>query len=88
MSKRKNPSKEQLKNVQDAVDFAQGLIKQKSLNAEGFLVTLHVVKEGRVFHTFSYEDFPTGDWGSVMIAIGVEAQKARLTAQSGAARME
>lgn len=70
--------------VQESLDFAHKLIKKEAANAEGYLITLHVVKDGRVFHHFNYENYPTGDFGAAVIATGVEARRAKMLSESGA----
>lgn len=78
--------KEQLKKVQEQVEFIKKLLSQRTEGAEGIMVSIHVVKDGRVNHTFSYQSFPNGDWGSCMIAMGVEARTSLLNAQTGASK--
>lgn len=73
--------------VQEALDFAHKLIKKEGANAEAYLITFHVVKDGRVIHHFNYHDFPNGDWGAAVIAAGVEARRAKLMSETGGNRI-
>lgn len=87
MSKNVIKKKIDYAKVQDALDFAEKLIRREGAAAEKFLITFHVVKEGRIFHHFSYEDFPSDDWGKCIIATSVEARRAALIAQTGASKI-
>lgn len=81
--KAKGPVKPDLKKVQEALDFARKLIGKEGADAEGFMVSIHTLKAGRVNHTFSYNNYPLGDWGNAMIAVGNEAKRAQMLAGTG-----
>lgn len=91
MAKNK-PQKIDHKAIQDALDFGRKLIAKEGDGAEAYLITFHVIKPGnapgekKIVHHFNYHGFPTGDWGPAMIAIGVEAKRAALVAQTGSGR--
>lgn len=83
--------KPDLKKIKEAVQFAKALIDKEIEGGEAYLITVHVVRDtgkGKktIFHNFNYQDFPVGDWGKCMIAIGNEARRAELIAQTGASK--
>jgi hypothetical protein len=80
-----------MKKIQEALEFGRKLIAKEGVGAEGYLITFHVVKDDgdgkkKIIHHFNYENFPTGDWGKVVVATGVEARRAELIAQTGATK--
>lgn len=76
-----------LKTVRDAIEFASKLVMNKSDGAESFMISMHYLKKGKIEHTFSYEGFKNGDWGPCLIAMGVEARKAELNAQTAVSQL-
>lgn len=93
MSKDKKPTKEDIQNVKDAIEFQRKRIQKESEGAEAFLVTFHVIKDDgegkkKITHHFGYHDFPNGDWGNVIQAIAREAERSQMVGQSGKAKVE
>ena len=78
--------KDRIKRVKDQVEFIKKLLTQKTEGGEGLLVTIHVLRDQKVFHNYSYQDFKAGDWGMCMISMGVEARSAILNAETGASK--
>ena len=82
--KKKKLTKAELEQLQaDLRESAEQMI-QKGVGAEAFLMTIHVVRGGKIHHTMTYRQFPHEDWGKVLIALGYEARNAALKAQTGA----
>ena len=86
------PKKVDNKKINESIEFAKALIDKEIEGAEAYLITIHVIRatgKGKktIFHNFNYLDFPTGDWGKCMVAIGSEARRAELVAQTGAAKV-
>lgn len=83
--------KERIKRVEAHADFISKLVVQRSRAAHGIMVSIHVVKDGPkgpvLTSTFSYQDFPNGDWGQCLVQMGVEARVAALNAQTGASKV-
>ena len=83
--------KERIKRVEDHADFISKLVVQRARAAIGIMVSIHTIKEGpkgnTISHTFSYQDFPNGDWGQCLVQMGVEARVASLNAQTGASKV-
>src|SRR5438132_1329207 len=63
---------DRIERARKALELAKKLLEEHSKGAESFLLTFHVVKEGRITHYFDYEDFPSADFGACMIAMGTE----------------
>ena len=74
------------KQLADAISFASKLFLQKTEGCEGFMLSINVVKDGRIAHTHSYQNFKTGDWGACLIAMGVEARMALMNASTGVSK--
>lgn len=62
----------------ETVKFSVASLTKNSIGADGVMVSYHIVKDGKVTHYFEATDFPMGDWGLSMIAMGVEAKAAEL----------
>lgn len=62
------------------VESAIKIIKHQHSKSDGFLITCHFVKDGRLDHFFDYENFPVGDWNKVLHAIANESNSAFLKA--------
>ena len=83
--------KDRIKRVEEQADFISKLVVQRSRGAHGIMVSIHIVKDGQkgptLTNTFSYQDFPIGDWGKCLIQMGVEARVASMNAQTGASKV-
>jgi len=62
----------------DAVEFSKMLLDKKVKDAEGFMVSIHILKDEKINHHFQYHAWPNGDWGNAMIAMAIESRKAEL----------
>ena len=79
---------EKMERVKNALVFAEKWLRQRGGDAEGYLISFHVVRKGRITHQFNYQDFPVDDWGKCLIATGVEARVALMNAQTGRGKVE
>lgn len=71
-------SEAHLKEVKDAIDLASRLVRVKGIgDLEGFMVSMHFLKDGVINHTFSYKHFPADDFDICMVAMQEEGDKAR-----------
>ena len=82
----KPKKKPDYKKVKEAMELAAKLIQREIGGAEGFLMTLHVVREGRLFHHHEASDFPDRDWGVAIINIADQARRIELLAGTGRAK--
>lgn len=85
---KKDDQQLRFKRSRDLVDFAFKIAQGRAIDAEGILISLHTVKadekgQKTLISSFHYTDFPNGDFGTAMIAFGVEARNAKLQAITG-----
>ena len=74
--------------VMDLVGFVIKLLDKESEGADGILVTFHIRKGDKIVHYCgNYENFKLGDWGECLIAMAVEARRARLAAATGVTKV-
>lgn len=84
MSKKIEPGR--FEQVRKALDIAKSLMDKHAEGAEAFMISVNVIKDGRIHHYYDYECFPAKDWGACMVAMGVEARRAELAAQTGSSK--
>lgn len=77
---------EMLERVKKTVEFTKAAISRYADGADGIMVSYHIVKGSRVHHYFEATDFPIGDWGRAMVAMGFEAKQAEMRAMTGRAK--
>jgi len=81
MSK-ENGAKGTIPNKEDldlAIKQAELLLKSKTANCEGFLISIHTLQGESINHSFQYENWRNGDWGNCMVSMGVEAKRASMS---------
>ena len=66
---------EKITRIAEDADFAKLLFATKVKNAEGFLMSIHILKGERIEHSFQYSNFPNRDWGNCLIAMALESKK-------------
>ena len=84
---KKQVDEEQSKRIIEQIEFAKRMMEARAKDAEAFLLTFHVVKDGRIYHHFDYEDFKTADFGPCIIALAVEANRAQQAAATGGSKV-
>jgi hypothetical protein len=79
--------KEQFKRVAETLAVELKRAAEAGKDAEGFLLTLHTVKNGRLYHRIVTQDFPNGDWGTAIIRVAAEAHRSISEGNTAVARV-
>lgn len=73
--------------IQERLEFTKKRFTKESVGAEGFLMTCHIIRDGRITHSWEYENFPNGDWPTIVMAMAVEGKRAQLIAATSQSKI-